>query len=109
MPRVLPRVAFKKRPKPIEPEPRTVAITVLPLTATVATPIVNAARWLRVTVSSPSSGVKITDKKGDAANGKGAPVSTTPTQIDCAPGTQLYATGDTGSEIAVILQPLPIR
>ena len=71
--------------------------------------LVVAQRWLRVTCKTASSGVTIGTNSNEVQGGSGYPISTDgDLEIMLSPGSHLYASGDDGSYIAYIVQPLPV-
>ena len=79
------------------------------LRAKEARTLVVALRWLKVTCKTSSSGVTLGTNSNEIRNGAGYPISTdNDLEIMLSPGSHLYASGDDGSYIAYIVQPLPV-
>jgi len=79
------------------------------LRANEARTLVVALRWLKVTCKTSSSGVTLGTNSNEIRNGAGYPISTdNDLEIMLSPGSHLYASGDDGSYIAYIVQPLPV-
>ena len=87
-----------------EPQPNVVESKKIMLKASPET-VIRAERWLQVTFKSAGSNVSIGTKSGEVAAGNGFPVGDV-VSIIVSPGSQIYASGDDGSYLNVIVQPL---
>jgi hypothetical protein len=91
-------------PRPTVTESKRIALKSSPET------IIKAERWLQLTMVTSSSNVHIGTKSGAVAQKAAFPMPTDViVTIMLAPNSQLYASGSDGSDLNVIIQPLPIK